>query len=293
MKPNVFFENDTVVLRAPRAFTPNVLFESGQCFRFYPKNEEKTRYGGVAHGHYFEVELCGEEILFPNMTEKAFSSTFRDYFDLDFDYDACILSFPKDEYLRSAVRSCGGMRILHQEPFETLCSFILSQNNNIPRIRSLIEALCAAYGEPIPHGEKTDYSFPSAEVLASASEAELRSLKVGFRAPYLLDAARKVADGTVDFDKISALPTEEGLHELCKIKGVGVKVASCVLLFAFRKYDSFPIDVWMKKILSEHYPPDTDGAYFGPYAGIAQQYLFHYERNLQNAPHAAERKTLP
>ena len=289
MKPQVFFQNESVLLRAPSHFTLSALFECGQCFRFSPLNSERTRYGGVAHGQYLEAEQCGNDILLRNITKENFDTFFRDYFDLDFDYDLCAETFPDDEYLKRAVSAGNGIRILHQEPFETLCSFILSQNNNIPRIRSLTETLCRVYGAPISYRNTTYYAFPDAETLAETSEEKLRALKTGFRASYLLDAAKKVADGVIDFSRIEKSPTEEGLKELCKIKGVGIKVASCVLLFAFHKYDSFPIDVWMKKILSEHYPPDTDGKYFGKFAGIAQQYLFHYERNFQNKPKAAER----
>lgn len=285
-----FYETDgAVVLQSPPHFTLSALFECGQCFRFYPLNKEKTKYGGIAHGQYIELERRGRDVWLYNLSMSDFKSVFYDYFDLAFDYDACIASFPKDEYLTRAVRFGDGIRILHQEPFEALCSFILSQNNNIPRIRSLIESLCRAYGSPIDCGGKVGYSFPCAKRLAQIKETDLRALKVGFRAAYLTDAAQKVADGTVSFSRIESLSTEDGIRELCKIKGVGLKVASCVLLFAFRKYDSFPIDVWMKRILSAHYPPDTDKAYFGQYAGIAQQYLFHYERNIDKSPVSAER----
>lgn len=269
----------SLLLYGTRNFCLRDIFDCGQCFRFYPLNEEKTAYGGVALGRRLKIEQTQNGLLF-HTTEREFRSLWYDYFDMALDYEDCKRSFPCDAHLQKAAEAASGIRILHQPHWETLCSFILSQNNNIPRIRSLIESLCRTYGEPFCHEGNIYHAFPTAEAIAHATESELRALKVGFRASYLADAARKTASGTVDLTAIESLPTEKACAELCKINGVGPKIASCVLLFSYRKYDCFPIDVWVKRILEKYYPKGTDGTYFGKYAGIAQQYLFHYERNL-------------
>ena len=169
---------------------------------------------------------------------------------------------------------CGGISLLKQEPWEALCSFIISQNNNIPRIKGIISRLCEAFGDNLGNG---DFSFPDAERLAKMTPEELDPLRAGFRAKYIVDAARKVASGEVPLYELKKLPLEEGLDSLMKITGVGPKVASCALLYGCGKKDAFPIDVWVKKILKELYP---DGFPFedSPYKGVAQQYLFHYRR---------------
>lgn len=269
------------ILSDTNNFSLRDIFECGQCFRFSPLNDAKTAYGGIAHGRYITLAQEPDGIYITSNTDDC-TSIWHDYFDLDFDYEACKKTFPNDEHLLKAANAASGIRILHQEHWETLCSFILSQNNNIPRIRSLIEALCKAYGEPFSENGAVLYSFPTAERIASVSENELLSLKMGFRAKYVSDAAHKVASGYIDFSDIEKKDTAEASSKLCEIKGVGPKVASCVLLFSFRKYDCFPIDVWVKRILDKYYPNGTTAEYFGKYAGIAQQYLFHYERNLSS-----------
>lgn len=271
-------ETTLLTLPCPVCFSLSDIFDCGQCFRFYPLNKEKTKYAGVACGRYLELEKRKNSLLL-RTTQQEFDTVWRDYFDWDFDYQVCQEQFFFDPHLKDAVLSFPGIRILHQEHWETLCTFILSQNNNIPRIRSLLESICRTYGDPLEGNGRTVYSFPSAQRIACLSQQELYALKTGFRAKYLIDAAQRVACGDIDFQQIEGMSTEKAISELRRIKGVGLKVASCVLLFSFRKYDCFPIDVWMKRILNSYYPPGTDASYFGPYAGIAQQYLFHYERN--------------
>ena len=183
----------------------------------------------------------------------------------------------RDGSLKKAISAYPGIRILRQDPWEALCSFIISQNNNIPRIKGIIDRLCTALGDDLGDG---DFSFPSPERILEAGAEGLAPLRAGFRVKYRLDAAEKVANGTVDFDKIKKASPEEGAEELKKIKGVGDKVAACALLYGFGKVDALPVDVWVKKILAELYPgglPDcTEGV-----RGIAQQYLFHWRRNLE------------
>ena len=174
-----------------------------------------------------------------------------------------------------------GIRILRQERWEALCSFIISQNNNIPRIKKIIRALSERCGEEIDckammsHGSsEREYSFPSPEAVLSIGIEGLRDLRVGFRASYIFDAALKVASGELDLERCAALPTDECIEKLCSIKGVGLKVASCTALFGMEKYDSFPIDVWIRRTLDEKFPRGFDPSSLGDYAGIAQQYMF-------------------
>jgi N-glycosylase/DNA lyase len=172
-----------------------------------------------------------------------------------------------------------GIRLLRQEKWETLCSFIISQNYNIPRIRSLIEAISRRYGDKIDSWSVGDfYSFPTAKRIANASIDELRELKVGFRAPYIYDAATKVASGELDLESLNSLTTDELLASLMSIKGVGLKVASCVALFAYGRLDCFPIDVWVKRVIEKYYPEGFDHTVLPNTAGLVQQYLFYYER---------------
>ena len=168
-----------------------------------------------------------------------------------------------------------GIRILRQEPWEALCSFIISQNNHIPRIKGIIERLCQRLGAEIPG--TAWHAFPTAERLAACSLEDLAPLRAGFRAKYLLDAARKVASGQVDLARVAAAPVEEGRRELQTIFGVGPKVAECALLYGFHKTECFPLDVWMKRAMATLLPGRRPEE-FGENAGLAQQYLFHYSR---------------
>ena len=203
----------------------------------------------------------------------------KPYLDLDRDYDGICEVLRRDGYIAKAIDEFYGIRILNQEPWETLCSFIISQNNNIPRIKGIIDRLCESFGEPIATAdEKTLYSFPSAQTVAKLTEEDLSPLRAGFRNKYIIDAAQKVASGEVDLKKIKELPLVEAEAELLKIKGVGPKVAQCALLYGCGQIDAFPVDVWVKRIMGEMYqnglPDCTNGV-----RGIAQQYLFHWRRN--------------
>ncbi|MBR2877035.1 MAG: DNA-3-methyladenine glycosylase 2 family protein, partial [Clostridia bacterium] len=169
-----------------------------------------------------------------------------------------------------------GIRILKQDEWETICSFIISQNNNIPRIKKIIENLCETFGEKCGEG----YSFPKAETLAKLEVEDLDVLRAGFRSKYILDAAQKIASGKVDLEAIKKMDFENAKSELIKIKGVGEKVAQCSLLYGFARMEAFPVDVWVKRIVSELYPEGLPECINGT-QGIAQQYLFHWRRNLE------------
>lgn len=261
------------------AFNIERTFDCGQCFRFEPNGDGSV--SGVAHGRFVTFACPDEHTVRIYGSDRAdFDAVWREFLDLDRDYTALSASFEGDEVLCRAARCASGIRILKQDPWETLCSFIISQNNNIPRIKGLIEAISREYGEPIdtPHGVR--YTFPTAAALAAAGEEALFALKTGFRAKYIADAARRVADGSLDLEQVAKLPTAEASDMLCTVKGVGPKVAACTLLFGFGRGDCFPIDVWIKRVLDEFYPDGLDIAALGDRAGIAQQYLFYYKRYL-------------
>ena len=277
-KISVSFENGCITLSGLSNFVLSDIFDCGQCFRFNKMKDGS--YGGVAYGKYIELSQAGSFVKIKNAEPCDFENIWKDFFDLDFDYEKCINDFNFDKTLTAAAKFAGGIRILHQEHWETLCSFIISQNNNIPRIKKIIETLCRTLGDAVftDDNGNTYYSFPTAEKILEAGEKTIYGYKTGFRAKYIIDAAKKVVDGTVNFEEIEKMDTDSAIKTLCSIYGVGPKVASCVLLFSFRKYDCFPVDVWVKKILKKYYPEFPGKEYFGQYAGIAQQYLFYYER---------------
>ena len=252
-------------------------FDCGQTFRFESVSEDTVE--GVAHGRLLRITQK-DGLITLNCTAEEFENIWKHYLALDCDYGKINSFFTNgsDEVLRRAALYGRGIHILRQDPWEALCSFIISQNNNIPRIKKIISALSERFGEPFEFEGKTYYSFPSAKALYDAGQDEIFALKTGFRAKYIVDAAEKVVSGEIDLARISSLPTAEALGELIKIKGVGPKVASCALLFGFDKTDAFPIDVWVKKVFAKYYPDGFDPLAFGENAGIAQQYLFYFER---------------
>ncbi len=255
-------------------------FDCGQCFRFdkVENSEYDVEYRGVAYGKEVSFAQKGDDICVVGADGGDFEALWRRYLSLDEDYGAIhagLLSLSDNGALHRAVDYGKGIRILRQEPWEAICSFIISQNNNIPRIKGLIRALCERAGEPLGGG---NYAFPSAEAVAALGVDELRAMKMGFRAPYIIDAAKKVSSGELDLAVIASLPTKDAEKALCAVKGIGPKVADCALLFGFSKYDAFPIDVWIKRVIAKYFDADFDPASLGEYAGIAQQVLFYYER---------------
>ena len=177
------------------------------------------------------------------------------------------------------MRYAPGIRVLRQEPWEALCTFIISQNNNIPRIKGIVERFCEAFGHPISEGE---YAFPTPQSICDKTPEQLSYLRAGFRAKYLIDAAQKVFSGELVLEELYTLPIEEARQKLQTIKGVGPKVCDCVLLYGLHRVDAFPVDVWMKRVLERFYPRGIPDCLLGT-QGIAQQYLFHYIRHLEQA----------
>ena len=247
-------------------------FDCGQCFR-WNENPDGS-FTGIVKDKCVRIYRDSDKIIIENSSEDDFKNLWENYLDLTVCYDDIrneIISL--DSRLQCAVDSIDGIRILNQEPWEALCSFIISQNNNIPRIKLIVSRLCENFGDEITGG----YTFPSADKIACLSVDDLAPLRSGFRAKYIIDAAQKVSSGEVNLEKMRTAPIDECRKELMTIKGVGPKVAECTLLYGLHRLEAFPIDVWMKKALSTLFSgisPEN----LGKYAGIAQQYIFHYSR---------------
>lgn len=255
-------------------FVPELIFECGQCFRWEARPDA---YVGVAHGRAARVRVAGESIFISGGI-REFEKVWRGYFDLDRDYAAIRKAVSIDGYMASAVSYGAGIRILRQDKWEALCSFIISQCNNIGRIKGIISKLCRLFGDEIEFEGEAMYTFPTADRIAGLNAEKLAPLRCGYRDEYILSAARRVASGISDLDEIAALPQDEMRKALQQFPGVGPKVANCVMLFGMGCLDAFPVDVWIKRTLKEHYSAGFDPSSFGGYAGIAQQYIFHYSR---------------
>lgn len=246
--------------------------DCGQSFRW--EQEENGDFRGVAFDREVTVHLDGGDFyIFGGKAED--SALWSDYFDLDFDYGVIKNELSAlSPVLKSAAEYAPGIRILRQDSWEALCSFIISQNNNIPRIKGIIKRLCECFGDKT---EDSGYTFPSAARLSDLSVEDLAPLKSGFRAKYLIDAAQRVSSGEINLDEVLIMPIDEARQSLMKIKGVGPKVAECALLYGMHRLECFPMDVWMKRAMAVLLPEFTIED-LGQYAGIAQQYIFHYSR---------------
>ena len=254
--------------------SPYKTFECGQCFRWNALGEQD--YLGVASGRAARVFLCGETVCIECGEDDI--SFWRAYLDMDADYSAARESVMRGAYLTDCAECGAGIRILRQDKWEALCSFIISQCNNIPRIKSIVEKLCALFGEPFETPWGVKHSFPAAERVALLEEPELAPLRAGYRAAYIINAARAVASGDIDLDAAAAMDGDAARKYLKTLSGVGDKVANCAVLFGLHRLDAFPVDVWIKRALREHMPPGFDPKSLGEYAGLAQQYMFFAER---------------
>ncbi len=241
---------------------------SGQCFRVGECNGIWTVKAGV--GASLRTLTVSQDDLSP-ITEDPFWSN---YFDLGLDYECLKSRFSQlSPVMAKACSYALGIRILNQDPWEALCSFVVSQNNNIKRIMGIIERMCNFYGGACS-GEG---GFPEVSTLADASEDDLRAIGLGFRASYIVNTAKAVLYGDIDLDALKTMDIDAARACLMKVKGIGPKVADCALLFGCHRLDCFPMDVWMKRAMAEFFP-NEDKSIFGEYAGVAQQYIFHYAR---------------
>ncbi|MCL1881763.1 MAG: DNA-3-methyladenine glycosylase 2 [Oscillospiraceae bacterium] len=257
---------------------PQICLEStffcGQCFRW--QKIDNDSYSGIVGNRHIIAKQAKDGIILQNVDKLNDFSTENEldywerYFATDIDYDELKKRFSEDETLKSACEYAPGIRVLKQEPFEMLISFIISQNNNIPRITCIIKNMCERFG--------VGGAFPTADVLSKLTEYDLAPLKMGYRMRFVLDAAKKLENKEIVLDKIEKMQYNDAKKELLKIVGVGDKVADCVLLFGFAKYEAFPLDVWVKRVLKQYYPNSLPDCTKGV-EGIAQQFLFHYIRS--------------
>lgn len=268
------YKKDKVILKNVKNFDLKQTFDCGQAFRWEYFENQKT-WGAVVHNRYIEVSKSGEDVIIEGIGKELFDGFFKHYFDLERDYSSIIEEISDNPILKKAASFGSGIRILNQEPWEALCSFIISQNNNIPRIKGIISRLCENFGEKCEKG----FSFPAPEKLADLKPEDLSELRAGFRAGYIIDAARKIASGEIDLESLKQKDTDSARAELMKIKGVGPKVADCTLLFGLSHFEAFPRDVWIKRALNDLFKGEIpENA--KRYGGIVQQYIFYYYRGL-------------
>lgn len=274
-----------VFIGGVRDFNPAHTFDCGQCFRW--DAESDGSYTGVAYGRAVNISAADGGIFISGATADDVKNIWADYLDLSRDYSKIKKELSHDENVRRAIEFGGGIRILNQEKFECLVSYIISTQNAIPRIKKIVSKLCEMYGDRIDFSGRTYYSFPTPSQLEGVTADDLEPLHAGYRAAYIADAVQKVCSGEVNLDRVSALGTAAARKELLKIKGVGPKVADCTMLFSMKKSDAFPIDVWVQRTMRALYCGDganlnmiqaKAAQLFGKYAGIAQQYLFYYAR---------------
>ncbi len=280
-------------LFAVRNYDLDATLDSGQAFRWWRAGPS---WEGIIHGHWVRLTAQPAGFEATTVANTANWHWLTHYLGLAENLDEILTTFPADEPMKAAVQACGGLRLLRQEPWECLASFILSSTKQIVQIRQCVAHLSREFGSPIPGPEpdRPIHAFPTALQLAEVPEAELRSCKLGFRAKYLSAAARAIARGDLDLNRLVTLSTAQAREHLERLPGVGPKIANCVLLFAYGRQDAFPVDVWVLRALRELYFPRRwprpqtllrfTATHFGPYAGYAQQYLFHYVRTLRPRP---------
>lgn len=246
--------------------------DCGQCFRWKPDSE--GNWCGVVKGVYRKIRQEDDGITIIGADDEEFNKIWLDYFDFSRDYDKLKKDFGANEMLFNACEFAPGIRVLRQEPWEAFITFIISQNNNIARIKGIVERLCTVFGDEIEEGI---YAFPTAERLAKEPAESFAKIGCGYRADYISAAAKEVYEGTLILEELMTAPLGEARERLLKVHGVGPKVADCVLLYGLGRVERCPADVWMKRVIAalggEMPPCVTD------YAGIAQQFLFHYARN--------------
>jgi N-glycosylase/DNA lyase len=281
-------------------FNLNHTLSCGQVFRWEKKDDW---WQGVVHNNYIRLRQKGNLLQFQSKPEDIDISFFRDYFRLDDDLLGIYKKITKDNFVEEAVKRFNGLRLMRQEPWECLISYMCATNKNIPAIKNMIANLCKHFGKKIPTEGEESYAFPTPSSLAEASLRELRLCKLGFRAERVKKASKLVRKGAFSLDDVKNSPYEEAKKKLMTLPGVGPKVADCILLFAFGDLEAFPIDIWMKRIILEFYAEHFEHAfvkkarenkspspreyrainlfgrqYFGQYVGYAQEYLYHFRR---------------
>lgn len=272
-----------------KSFKPRDVFECGQCFR-WNENEDGS-YTGVFGKNVLNVKTNGSKLIFEGTCDNI--DEIKKYFDLDRDYEKIKEKLSRiDNNLKESTQYGQGIRILNQDLWETIISFIISANNNIPRIKGIIERISKKYGDQIEYNGSIYYSFPTPEQLSKATIEDLRSLGLGFRDVRIYETTRLVLENKINLKNLYNMDTNEVREELLKLSGVGPKVADCILLFSdLKRFDVFPIDVWVRRVMNELYIHNQDenkvskkeiqriaNEKFGDLQGLAQQYLFYYRR---------------
>lgn len=279
-------------LRNVESFELRDIFECGQCFRW--NKQEDGRYTGVFKNNVLNVKKNKDEIIFEGVCENEIQQTVENYFDLNRNYEKIKEQLSKiDQNMKKSIEYGNGIRILNQDLWETIISFIISANNNIPRIKGIIERLSEKYGDEIKYKENKYYTFPTPEQLKNVTVEEYRKLGLGFRDIRLYETTKMILNKQVDIENMKNNPnTIEVREELLKLSGVGPKVADCILLFSdLKRFEVFPIDVWVRRVMNDLYIKNEDetkvnkkqiekiaNEKFGDLAGLAQQYLFYWRR---------------
>lgn len=282
----VYEEKGKVIVENISDFNPVHTFLCGQCFRW---NEEADgSFTGVAHDRVVNIKSEDNKIIIDNTNLDDFENIWKNYLDLETDYDEIKRTLSKDDKaMTDAINFGSGLKILNQDIYECLISFILSTQNGIPRIKKIIEHMSRLFGKPIEYNGKTYYTFPDVEKLSSLTEKDFEPVKAGYRAAYILSCARAVKNGDIVLNTLMDMPYDEARENLLKLTGVGPKVANCVLLFSLKKREAFPVDVWVERVMKYFYVDekatvkeifDYGMKKFGNLGGFAQQYLFYYAR---------------
>ncbi len=277
-------DGNKLIVKGVKDFDPVHVFECGQCFRW--NKTENGSYRGVVSNRYVEVSVVGDELHINNATEQDFIDIWYDYFDLGTDYSEIKRLIEKDDIMKEAVKAGAGIRLLKQDFWEVLISFIISANNGIPRIMKTVEHLSQLMGNQID-ATSGAYQFPAISQIATKTLEEVQQCRAGFRCKYIHQTSKIMHENTIDKKRLLTMDTDSARRELMMLPGVGPKVADCILLFSGTKYNVFPTDVWVKRVMEELYLKREASLkeiqafakdYFGDLTGYAQQYLFYYAR---------------
>lgn len=264
-----------MITKELKNFNLQTIAESGQCFRMESESDNTCRL--IAHGRVLRITDNKDSTFSFDCSKKEFNLIWEEYFDLKTDYSKYISAIPKsDKFLSQAAKYGEGIRILKQEPFETLITFIISQRKNIPAIKKCVEELSVRFGEKI---DGNFHAFPTPEALFKAPSKDLSECHLGYRTEYVRRAAEAVHLGEVNLDKLCKLSDPDLFDALLKFHGVGKKVANCVMLFAYHRIAAFPVDVWIERVINEQYDGSFPLTKYDGFAGVIQQYMFYYGRN--------------
>ncbi|MDO5040100.1 DNA-3-methyladenine glycosylase [Clostridium sp.] len=287
----VIFEDNKVILEGVKNFNIKQILECGQCFRWEKKSE--LDYIVIAYGRVIEVVQDGDKVTILNSNKEDFNNIWLTYFDLERDYSKIKEELSKDAILKKSVDFGYGIRLLNQDPFELVISFIISARNSIPSIKKTIKKISERWGEKIEYNGEVFYTFPTPEMLKDVTEDEIRETGASFRSKYIVDTVYRInedlenSDGIYNLDRITSLTDDECHVALQEFKGVGAKVADCIMLFSMSKYSAFPVDVWVKRAMMHFYNAEEGSLNkirifardkFKGLSGFAQQYLFYYAR---------------